>query len=835
MRKLLFLALICLIPTVYYTQFCIPPNNVYFNVDTYFGIYELTWSPPFGLECDILYYEIEYSYSPFTPGIGEGSDFISPVYGSSYNLFQFAEYVWIHSVCDCEGGDGLPDNGSAWVQAAVSIDNPGPPPGLDFPGPTVSVSTPEQCGETLSSNQLLEFIGIYEYDGLFTPSCVGSSRYVLWKSFVAPSTGAVEISTSDEVYSWYDTWNNMGIQVVYGSPSEVVHCVPSMSNFEPQLVQGLTPGETYSVGVWSNGFGYYWDGYLFYNILGSRVLVCEAEATAEDYGVYADATLMQLCPPDDVQPQYELGFSWGENTEVTISSVQELPCGNITFTIVVEDDEGHYASVQQEIINSDDEAPVIIGVPFDDVYVSCESIPEVEYPEVTDNCGDVFWQVEEVSDELSCSYDIVRTFTAQDGCGNTASASQVIHVSDSEPPLFTDAPEELVSLPCGTEVPPVMLEAEDNCWTASVDYAENEEVLECASQLYRVWTAVDDCANTSTFTQVIQFYDNEPPTIVGGSLDTLWVSCDSIPEMDVLEAIDNCGDVLWMTDEIAQEPSCSYDIVRIYTAQDDCGNTSSVQRVIHVADSEAPELLDTPEALLSLECGTEVQPLILDAQDNCSSVTVSYSAVEEPVECTTQITRTWTATDLCDNTSSFTQIIEFYDETAPEILCPDTLILTPEDGSSNVLMPLLSLEIETIEDACDVPITWVQDPPAGIVLAPGIHVATFSATDQCGNTSECEFVLNVDQIDGLEDRQAAFGLYPVPASDLIWIDLGVPAASLEIRVQDATGRVIDRQAVQAEDVRFQWAIDHLPNGVYTLSIFTNTNNFVGSKAFIVQR
>ncbi|MCB0760319.1 MAG: T9SS type A sorting domain-containing protein [Flavobacteriales bacterium] len=684
MNRLLLLALICLSPVLYNAQTCSPPLNPQLMVDGVMGEFVLTWTEPFNSECDVLYYEIEYGMPWFMPGMGVGT-LVTPVYGDTYYFFEWTEMAWIRSICDCDDGeggpaDGYPDAGSEWVEASVTY-VAYPDDGVFCPGPEIPVLPPVQCGEWIEGYQEVDFKAPFEYDAQFTPSCVGSSLYVLWRNFVAPESGAVTVSTSTIEFAGYDPWYDMGFVVGSSCLSVNTVCVNSMSNDDPQLVDGLTPGDTYVIGLWANGYNYYYDGGGSYNGVSSLLSICEAEGTGEDYGVYADETLLELCPTADIQPEYELGFSWGETTVVTISSIQGGPCGTITFTIDVMDEEGHSGTAQQEVVFSDDEAPYIIGLPFDTLWVSCDSIPEMEFPVATDNCGEVTWIMSEDADVLTCSYDIVRTYIAQDACGNESMAQQVIHVSDNAAPVFINTPESYMSLECGTEVVPLMLEAEDNCWPTEVTYEEYEEAIGCTSQMYRIWMATDSCANTTTFAQVIQFYD----------------------------------------------------------------------------------------------------------------------------------------------------------DVAPEILCPDTLNLTPEDGSSNVLMPLLSLEIETVEEACDAPITWVQDPPAGIVLAPGIHFATFSATDQCGNTSECEFVLNVDQIDGIREGESVFGLYPVPASDYLWIDLDVAVNSLEISVQDATGRVIERQALQVEGSRFQLAIDHLPNGVYTLSIFNSQYQSLGSETFIIQR
>ncbi|WP_420834698.1 hypothetical protein, partial [Flavobacterium enshiense] len=61
------------------------------------------------------------------------------------------------------------------------------------------------------------------------------------------------------------------------------------------------------------------------------------------------------------------------------------------------------------------------------------------------------------------SYIITRTWTFADPCGNSASLSQTITVSDQTPPALPEVPADL-TVSCLSEVPaPLSLTAVDNC------------------------------------------------------------------------------------------------------------------------------------------------------------------------------------------------------------------------------------------------------------------------------------------------------------------------------------------------------------------------------------
>src|SRR5690606_7012602 len=70
------------------------------------------------------------------------------------------------------------------------------------------------------------------------------------------------------------------------------------------------------------------------------------------------------------------------------------------------------------------------------------------------------------------------------------------------------------------------------------------------------------------------------------------------------------------------------------------------------------------------ECDEEIPaPADVTATDNCDeAVTVVLTESTEEGDCPQAYTlyRTWTATDTCENTTSFTQVITIIDTTAPE-------------------------------------------------------------------------------------------------------------------------------------------------------------------------
>ena len=127
--------------------------------------------------------------------------------------------------------------------------------------------------------------------------------------------------------------------------------------------------------------------------------------------------------------------------------------------------------------------------------------------EAEDNCdNDVSISVKDVETDLDCGYRITRTWTAEDDCGNTATASQIIRILDTEAPFFMTVLNDItVDLDKGGVIPsPATVEADDACGDVTVTFTQTEAPgNDCGQILTRTWTATDDCGNSASLVQVI--------------------------------------------------------------------------------------------------------------------------------------------------------------------------------------------------------------------------------------------------------------------------------------------------------------------------------------------
>ncbi|MEQ1746054.1 MAG: T9SS type A sorting domain-containing protein [Saprospiraceae bacterium] len=170
---------------------------------------------------------------------------------------------------------------------------------------------------------------------------------------------------------------------------------------------------------------------------------------------------------------------------------------------------GNSTATTQTITVVDTGSPVFTSVPAA-VTIECDqSPPPLGNPVATDAC-DNFVHITflgQIRTDGNClhNYTYTRTWKADDLCGNTATASQVITIQDSTKPNFTNAPAD-VTVNC-SNIPTVGVPtATDNCTSPTIAYlGETQGPGNCSTgyTLTRTWTASDICGNTNTHTQTI--------------------------------------------------------------------------------------------------------------------------------------------------------------------------------------------------------------------------------------------------------------------------------------------------------------------------------------------
>ncbi|MGB4838460.1 MAG: gliding motility-associated C-terminal domain-containing protein, partial [Saprospiraceae bacterium] len=188
-----------------------------------------------------------------------------------------------------------------------------------------------------------------------------------------------------------------------------------------------------------------------------------------------------------------------------------------------------------------------------------------------------------------CDTTIIRTWTASDNCGNTASCTQTITKKDNQIP-FISCPAN-VSVDCDSSINPSITgqaTATDNCQNnVGITFSDTKSGNACDSTIIRTWVASDGCGNTSSCVQTITKKDNQPPII--SCPDNVSVDCASSINPTITgeaTATDNCqSDVSITFSDTRSGIACDSTIIRTWTATDQCNNSAScIQNITLLSD-----------------------------------------------------------------------------------------------------------------------------------------------------------------------------------------------------------------------------------------------------------
>jgi hypothetical protein len=486
------------------------------------------------------------------------------------------------------------------------------------------------------------------------------------------------------------------------------------------------------------------------------------DETAPDLTIPADET----AECDNIPAIGEASATDNCDADVLVEFIDEKTepgdCEN-SYTIIriwrATDNCGNSTTLSQQISVVDTTAPDLT-IPADET-VECDSVPQVGDASATDNCDDdvdvKFDGEVRIDGDCENNYSLERTWTATDNCGNKTTLTQVITVVDTTAPEFTVFPDDL-TIECSeiedlglfsilgyldaNEIP--FPQAEDNCsgveltWTPDV-IIEGQEcpiVAVCT----KTFTITDACGNSITRVFTVTIIDTEAPEITVP--ENVTVECDEVPEVGTAYAEDSCDPdvkVEFLKEErIDGECEDSYKLVRIWLAEDSCGNSVTGSQTITVVDTTAPVFAGVGEDM-KIECPEGPVFSEPTASDNCDAeVTITFEDKDDRDECGLgKITRTWTATDNCGNSSQASQTIAVEDNVAPTIdgVGEDYTVECPES---------LVWSEPTVKDECDENAGLTHNDVENLdECGLGTVTRTWTATDCAGNESSASQVITI--------------------------------------------------------------------------------------------
>ena len=343
----------------------------------------------------------------------------------------------------------------------------------------------------------------------------------------------------------------------------------------------------------------------------------------------------------------------------------------------------------------------------------------------------------------------------------TVTCSFIITVEDKTAPVIT-CPANL-TVKCPDEVPlPEAFTVFDPCSPtgyASVEYVSDVKSNETCLNRYtitRTYKATDASGNTSTCAQIITINDNVPPLFDQPKpISPLNVACPfQVPIPDAFTAHDECNDEYAgvVFKEIKTNGTCAnrYTLTRTWTASDACGNTAAYIQIINVKDTVPPTFNTIPSHITTVTCSSEIPEVPhLTAEDNCYDLSampiVTLKEVISDQQCANKfkLTRTWTATDACGNTSTVSQIFIVNDWIRPvfEGVEPPVVSVSCE---KDVPTP----PTQTATDNCGTATVTYSETKTNVLCINRFTLTRkWIATDGCGNTAGRSQVILVNDIE----------------------------------------------------------------------------------------
>ena len=458
----------------------------------------------------------------------------------------------------------------------------------------------------------------------------------------------------------------------------------------------------------------------------------------------------------------------------------------ITVIFTATDACGNTATTSATFAVQDITAPVAPQAPAAVTVACADEVPDTIALTATDNCaGEIVAQGVDTITPGDCpnSYVITRTWTFTDACSNSSEITQTITVDDTIAPAFVEELPADLTVECSAVPTAATLTATDNCGEANVTFAESTEQGQCAGAyvVTRTWTATDACNNQTVHTQIITVQDTTPPTFVEELPADLTVECSAVPTAATLTATDNCGEANVTFAESTEQGQCAgaYVVTRTWTATDACNNQTVHTQIITVQDTTPPTFVEELPSDLTVECSAVPTAATLTATDNCGEANVTFAESIEQGQCPSAyvVTRTWTATDACNNQTVHTQIITVQDTVAPAFVeeLPGDLTVECNDIPTAATL--------TATDSCgDASVTFSESNQNVICTNTYTLVRTWVATDECGNSTSYSQTITV------QDTMAPVFVENLPADETAECD-SIPAAAT-LTATDSCGNAI---------------------------------------------
>ncbi|UPZ17891.1 gliding motility-associated C-terminal domain-containing protein [Flavobacterium humidisoli] len=365
------------------------------------------------------------------------------------------------------------------------------------------------------------------------------------------------------------------------------------------------------------------------------------------------------CPVTPIAPTAQDACA-GTITGTTATAFPITAQGTTAVVWIFDDGRGNTSTAIQNVTVKDTQAPV--APVLSDLTGECSVTPIA--PTAQDACAGTITGTTDTAFPITAQGTTVVSWIFDDGNGNIRTVNQNVLLNKIHQvgETLTDcSPDGLgykvVVTFSGIGVFNISGNGgagiwKDNVWTsdiiaAGIDYDINfEEANGCSN--FNLHGIAPFCCTLNV---------KSPPSAVVNCTDSLLPSSTGEP---IIES--SCGmvNVIFIDGQISGGCSANTgSFTREFFITDANGNTKTTKQLITVEDMQAPVFIGDLPHDISVDCDKVPEPVDLSAKDDCSDVNISYSETKEEGErnCYYTLVRTWKASDLCGNVSSFTQKI----------------------------------------------------------------------------------------------------------------------------------------------------------------------------------
>ena len=350
---------------------------------------------------------------------------------------------------------------------------------------------------------------------------------------------------------------------------------------------------------------------------------------------------------------------------------------------------------------------------------------------------------------------MTRTYTIKIGTGFTKTCSVVYNIN-AVPDLILTGTANLGTLAgCNTALPTNaqnVFTATGNCAGTAIATTPSawtvKSVSGCLVTYKRTWSATDACGKTSTAEQTVTITEDLILPVINPSGTTLTLGCN--PSAAAIEAAlgtatvtEACSTILPTAVTSGVTPNgCLRSQTRTWTATDACGNAAvSVSRIVTWTEDITLPVINATGSTLTLGCNptaAQIEAALGTATVTEACSTILPTAVTSGVTsngCLRSQTRTWTATDACNNAAvSVSRVVTWTEDlTLPVITATGSTLALGCNPSAAAIEAALGTATAT--DNCSVGTPTFSD---GTVSSNGCtrsKTRTWNVSDACGNAA----------------------------------------------------------------------------------------------------